>query len=81
MTCCSLTNSLSKSIKALKAWLKALVSANTVDVTRLKAANLLTASADCLPNSSISVRNCVTPPPPPPPAPPPAAALAFAPNC
>ena len=54
VTCCSFTNSLSNATNAVIPFVRALVKANITLVTLLKAANLLTARADCLPNSSIS---------------------------
>ena len=51
VTCCSLTICLSKSIKAFVPEVIALIKPYIPDVTILKAANLLTASADCFPNS------------------------------
>ena len=53
VTCCNLTNSLSKSIKALTPLLTAFVNPTIIPAEMLKAAKRRTAKADCLPNSSI----------------------------
>ena len=60
VTCCNLTNSLSNATKALAPCLTALVNPRIIPAEILKAANLRTAIADCLPNSSIWFLACPT---------------------